>query len=59
MFCDISEHEILHQLIIVGCIVLQTMKTFSDKDFYFRIIGPYEYNNQTSNKVNNAINNNQ
>ena len=27
--------------------------------YFFRIIGPYEHNNQTSNKVNNAINNNQ
>jgi hypothetical protein len=27
--------------------------------FIFRIIGPYEHNNQTSNKVNNGINNNQ
>jgi hypothetical protein len=26
---------------------------------FFLIIGPYEHNNQTSNKVNNAINNNQ
>ena len=31
------------------------------KTFIFRIIGPHEHNinNQTSNKVNNAINNNQ